>query len=158
MGSTHSFLATQGLPHTGVSVISPSTLLRLPAALYGTGPALSAVPVYVSSTRARIRLRLRVVSSPASAAQAPRGLAPSPRVQRAFSLCGPSACRRSGLRKSLDRNRGPVCHVGGSGFTGAEFSPFPSPHLLPPVGMGQLFSGVSQSLCFANRRRCVQAG
>ena len=33
-------------------------------------------------------------------------LAPSPRVRRAFSLRGPSARRRSGLRKSLDRNRG----------------------------------------------------
>ena len=53
---------------------------------------------------------------------------------------------------------GPVCRVGGGGFSGAEFSPFPSPRLLPPVGMGRLFSGVSQSLCFANRRRCVPAG
>ena len=62
-------------------------------------------------------------------AKQPAVLAPSPRVLRAFSLCGerpgqpgvwrpfpwrgapfpssgPSACRRSGLRKSLDRNRG----------------------------------------------------
>ena len=62
-----------------------------------------------------------------------------------------------GLRKSLDRNQGPVCSVGGSGFSGAEFAPFPSPCLLPPAGMGQLFSGVSQSLCFANHRRCVPA-
>ena len=30
----------------------------------------------------------------------------SPRMRRAFSLRGPSARRRSGLRKSLDRNRG----------------------------------------------------
>ena len=34
----------------------------------------------------------------------------------------------------------------------------PPPCLLPPAGMDQLFSGVSQSLCFANRRQCVQAG
>ena len=34
----------------------------------------------------------------------------------------------------------------------------PPPCLLPPAGMGRLFSGVSQSLCFANRRRCVPAG
>ena len=53
---------------------------------------------------------------------------------------------------------GPACRVGGGGFSGAEFAPFPSPRLLPPVGMGRLFSGVSQSLCFANRRRCVPAG
>ena len=30
----------------------------------------------------------------------------SPLARRAFSLRGPSACRRSGLRKSLDKNRG----------------------------------------------------
>ena len=29
-----------------------------------------------------------------------------------------------------------VCRVGGGGFSGAEFSPFPSPRLLPPVWMG----------------------
>ena len=55
-------------PHcgrTGVSVLSLSTLHRLPAALYGAGPALSAVPVFVYSTKARIRLCLRFVPSPA---------------------------------------------------------------------------------------------
>ena len=54
--STHRVLATLGLPHTGVSVLSPSTLLRLLAALYGAGPALSAVPVFGYSTKARIWL------------------------------------------------------------------------------------------------------
>ena len=44
--STLRVLATLSLPRTGVSVLSPSTLLRLPAALYGVGPALSAVPVF----------------------------------------------------------------------------------------------------------------
>ena len=38
--------------------------------------------------------------------RAARGLAPSPRARRAFSLRGPSARRRSGLRKSSDRTRG----------------------------------------------------
>ena len=104
VGSTRRVLATLGLPRTGVSVLSPSTLLRLPAALYGAGPALSAVPVFQSSTKARIRLCLRFVSSPV--AQAARGLALSPRARRAFSLRGPSARRRSGLRKYSDRNRG----------------------------------------------------
>ena len=61
----------------------------------------------------------------------PEAWAHSPRVGRAFSLRGPSTRRRSGLRKSLDRNQGPVCSVGGDGFSGAEFSPFPSP--LPPT-------------------------
>ena len=111
MGSTTRVPATLGLPHSWVSALSPSTLLRLPAALYGAGPALSAVPVFGSSTKAQIRLRLRVVSSPASAVQAARGLgalspvaarrfpprraaraarglAPSLRARRAFSLRG----------------------------------------------------------------------
>ena len=65
VGRTHSVPATLGLPRTGVSVLSPSTLLRLPAALYGAGPALSAVPVFGSSTKAWIQLRLHFVSSPA---------------------------------------------------------------------------------------------
>ena len=63
--STHRVPATLGLPHTGVSVLSPSILLRLPAALYGAGPVLSAVPVFGSSTKAQIPLRLRFVPSPA---------------------------------------------------------------------------------------------
>ena len=44
--------------------------------------------------------------SPRRAARAARGLAPSPRARRAFSLRGPSTRRWSGLRKSLDKNRG----------------------------------------------------
>ena len=68
------------------------------------------------------------------AAQTARGLAHSPRVRCAFSLCSPCARHRSGLRKSLDRDRGPVCSVGGGGFSGAEFAPFPSP--LPPSSSG----------------------
>ena len=39
-------------------------------------------------------------------ARQPEVLAASPRVRRAFSLRGSSARRRSGLRKSFDRNRG----------------------------------------------------
>ena len=62
-GSTRRVPATLGLPRTGVSVLSPSTLLRLPVVLYGVGPVLSAVPVFGYSTKARIRLRLRVVPS-----------------------------------------------------------------------------------------------
>ena len=63
--STYRVLATLGLPRPGVSVLSPSTLLRLLAALYGAGPALSAVSVFRYSTKVRIHLRLRFVSSPA---------------------------------------------------------------------------------------------
>ena len=155
VGSTPRVPATLGLPRRGVSVLSPSTLLRLPAALYGAGPALSAVPVFGSSTKARIRLRPRVVSSPASAVQAAKGLcalsrvrhafslrgerlrqpeilAVSPRVRRAFSLRGPR--RWSGLRKSLNRTRGLFAGWERGGFSGAEFAPFPSPR--PPTSSG----------------------
>ena len=86
-------------PFRGVCAF-PSTLLQLPAALYGAGPALSAVPVFRSSTKARIRLRLRVVSYPASAVQAARGLRALSLVRSAFSLLGeqlrqPEACAPS---------------------------------------------------------------
>ena len=82
--STHRVPATLGLPRSRMSVLLPS-ILRLPAALYGAGPALSAVPVFRYSTKARIWLRLRFVSSPASAVQAARGLgALSPGAVRLF--------------------------------------------------------------------------
>ena len=38
------------------------------------------------------------------------------------------------LRKSLDRIWGPLCSVGGGGFSGVVFTPFPSP--LPPTSCG----------------------
>ena len=65
--------------HTGFApaqrcVLSSSTLLRLPAALYGVGPPLHAVPVLGYSTKAWTRLGLRFVPSPARAAQAARSL------------------------------------------------------------------------------------
>ena len=63
--------------------------------------------------------------------------------------------RPLGSQEVFRQDSGPVCQVGGGGFSGAEFAPFPSPCLLPPAGMGRLFSGVSQSLCFANHRRRV---
>ena len=93
--STHRVPATLGLPHTGVSVLSPSTLLRLPAALYGAGPALSAVPVFRSSTKARIRLRLHVVSSPPQRFRQPEACTPSPRHGAPF----PSMVSGSGSQR-----------------------------------------------------------
>ena len=173
VGSTPRVPATLGLPRTGVSVLSPSTRLRLPAALYGAGPVLSAVPVFASSTEAQIRLRLRVASSPASAGQAARGLRalspglarlfpPRPQqalpdgflqlafVQRSWPLAATLLAADVDHQESQEVFRqepGPVCRVGGGGFSGAEFAPCPSPRLLPPAGMGRLFSAVSQSLC-----------
>ena len=92
VGSTRRVPATLGLPRTGVSVLSPSTLLRLPAALYGAGPALWAVPVFRSSTKAQTRLSLRFVPSPARAVQAARSLAGtlSPGVVRLLPSAAPA--------------------------------------------------------------------
>ena len=95
---------------------------------------------------------------PRRAARAARGLAPSPRACRAFSLRCPSTRRRSGLRKSLDRNRGRFAGWEGVAYLGLSLPLCPPRCLLPTAGMGQLFSGVSQSLCFANRPRCLPAG
>ena len=90
-------LATLGLPRSRVCVLSPSALLRLPAALYGAGPALRAVPVFGYSTKARTRLGQRFVPSPAQAAQAARSLtgALSPDAVRLLPSAAPasvSAC------------------------------------------------------------------
>ena len=90
--------------------------------------------------------------------RAARGLAASPWARRAPSLRGPSARRRSGLRKSSDRTRGLFAGREGVASLGLSLPLSPPPRLLPPAGMGRLFSGVSQSLCFANRRRCVPPG
>ena len=73
-----------------------------------------------------------------------------------FPSAAPARAAESGLRKSLGRNRGPVCSVGGGGFSGAEFAPFPSP--LPPTSSGDGPALLwSFSVPFANRRQCVRA-
>ena len=105
----------------------------------------------------------------------------SPRMRRAFSLRGPSAhCRSVPTACVCSEELASSCDPPGSGCrpskisvilqtgTGGRFAMWegvaslglnlplsPPPCLLPPVGMGQLFSGVSQSLCFANRWQCV---
>ena len=161
VGSTRSVLATLGLPPlTGAF---PSTLLRLPAALYGAGPALPAVPVFGYSTKARTRLGLRFVPSPAGAAQAAQSLTGAlsrvlctfspPRAQHQFPRAPVGACtlclflgaglyprpsRRmstiQNLMKSLVRNWEPVCSVVGGAVSGAKSTPFPSP--LSPASSG----------------------
>ena len=54
------------------------------------------------------------------------GLALSPWARRAFSLRGPHA-PPAGSQGVFRQEPGPVCRVGGGGFSGAEFAPFPSP-------------------------------
>ena len=139
VGSTPRVPATLGLPRTGVSVLSPSTLLRLPAALYRASPALSADPVFGSSTEARIRLHLSVVSSPPQQFRQPEAWAPSPWVRLAFSLRGPSARRRSGLRKSSDRNRGLFAGWEGVASLGLSLPLSPPPASFLQRGWGGSF-------------------
>ena len=77
---------------------------------------------------------------PQRAAQAARGLAPSPRARRAFSLRGPSARCWSGLRKSLDRNRGLFAEWEGVASLGLSFllSPPPASYLQRGWGSSSL--------------------
>ena len=158
VGSTRRVPATLGLPRTGVSVLSPSTLLRLLAALYGAGPALSAVPVFGYSTIARVRLCLRFVPSPPERLRPPGACrARSPRVLRAFSpprpqprfppmqvgcvrlvfSCEPpGGCRPSRISGCLWLETGGLLQFadGRGAVSGAEFAPVPS--LLPPASAG----------------------
>ena len=130
MDSTPCVLATLGLPRTRVSVLS-----RLHCSgfrLLYMEQALRCVRFQLSGTPQKRGFGCAFLGLSGSGSQRPR--AHFPRVRRAFSLRGPSAHRRWGLRKSLDRYQGPVCRVGGGGFSGAEFAPFPSP--LPPTSSG----------------------
>ena len=59
--------------------------------------------------------------------RAARGLVPSPRARCAFSLHGPSARRRSGLRESSDRNRGLFAGWEGAASLGLSLPLSPPP-------------------------------
>ena len=73
-------------PRSRVCVLSPSTLLRLPAALYGACHALRAVPVFGFSTKAQTWLGLRFVPYlPEQLRQPGASRAHSPQVRCAFS-------------------------------------------------------------------------
>ena len=70
VGSTRSVQPHWVCPAHGC-VLSPSTPLRLLAALHVAGPALRAVPVFRSSTKAQTQLGLRFVPSPAEQLRQP---------------------------------------------------------------------------------------
>ena len=77
------------------------------------------------------------------------------------SSCDPpgSGCRPSKISVILQTGTGGRFAMWeGVASLGLNLPLSPPPCLLPPVGMGQLFSGVSQSLCFANGWQCVQGG
>ena len=61
------------------------------------------------------------------------GCAFSPGVGRLFPL-QPQRAPPVGSQEVFRQDPGPVCRVGGGGFSGAEFAPFPSP--LPPSSSG----------------------
>ena len=65
---------------------------------------------------------LRAFSLRGERLRQPEVLAASPRARRAFSLRGPV-----GSQEVFRQDPGPVCQVGGGGFSGAEFAPFPPP-------------------------------
>ena len=164
VGSTPRVPATLGLPRSRVSVLSPSTLLRLPAALYGAGPALYAVPVFRYSTKAQTRLRLHSVPSrPGQLRQPGACRAHSPWVRCAFSpprfqpqfppapvgcVClmfsrdHPSGCQPSRTSGSLWLETGGLFAAWeGMPSLGPNLPLSPSPCLLPPAGMGQSTAG-----------------
>ena len=170
VGSTHRVPATLGLPRTGVSVLSLSALLRLPAALYGAGPVECGSSFRVlhnsadSVAPACCFPRLSDSGSqglgrPPSGCGMPFPSAPSGpgsqslgRTHLGFGALFPPRPQRAppvGSQEVFRQEPGPVCRVGGGGFSRAEFAPFPSPCLFPPAGMGRLFSRVWQ---------CVRAG
>ena len=144
------------------ALLSPSTLLRLPAALCGAGPALHTVPVFGSSTKARARLRLLFASSPperlrqpgACRALSPRVRAPSPlrgpslsfhprlsgaRARRVPAPCvSPRPSRRvwtiQNLRTSLNRDWRPACSAVGARSSGPSLPLSSTPCLQSPRG------------------------
>ena len=157
--STCSVPATLGLPLLAAPVLSPSTLLRLQAALQGAGPELRAVPVFGYSTKAQTRLGLRFVPSPAGAAQAARSLRStlSPGAVRLIpSAVTASVSVHAGWvhlvsvlgswslaatlpadvnhpeSLSLVRNWEPVCSLVGVPSLGPSLPLSPPPGLLPP--------------------------
>ena len=92
VGSIPRVPATLGLPRTGVSVLSPSTLLRLPAAYMEQ--ALCWVRFQFSGPpqkRGFCCACVLCLPQPQRLRQ-PGAWTPSPRVWRALSLRGPSAC------------------------------------------------------------------
>ena len=147
--------------HTGCAfahrcVLSPTTLLRLLAALYGAGPALRAVPVFQYYTKAQIRLGLHFVPSATREAQVTRSLtgALSPGVVRllpsvvlasvsahtsrvcaacvyswelASSRDPPGGCRPSRISGSLWLENGGLLQFGRGCHLCGRVCPFPLP-------------------------------
>ena len=146
-------------------VLFPSTLLRLPAALQGVGPALRAVSVFGFSTKTWTRLGLRFVpSQPEQLGKPGAWWAHSPRVRCSFSppraqpqfpwapvryVCLVSILGSWPLATTLllvvdhpesqevfGWKLGACLQFGRGAISGAAFAPFTSPLPLPPTGDG----------------------
>ena len=164
VGSTRRVPATLGLPRTGVSVLSPSTLLRLPAALYGAGPALSAV---------RFQVLHKSMDSVAPVFCAFPGLSSSgsQRLGRPLPGCGapggswPLAATLPAAdvdhpesQEVFRRNQGLFAVWKGVASLELSLPLSPPPCLLPPAGMGRLFLWSFSVPLFCEPPACVRAG
>ena len=129
MGSTRRVLARQP------AVLVPSPRVRRAFSLRGERPGQPGVwrPLH-----RRTAPFPSAVSGPGS-----QRLCALSKGTASLFLLRPQRAPPVGSQEVLRQEPGPVCRVGGAGFSGAEFAPFPSPCLLPPAGMGRLFSGVS---------------
>ena len=126
-----------GTPFPSAASGSGSQRLRHTLPRYGA-PFPSAAPA-----RAACGLRLFRVSEELASSRDPPG----------------GRCRPSRISGILQIGTGGLFAVWeGVASLGLSLPLSPPPCLLPPAGMGRLFSAFSQSLCFANRRRCVPAG
>ena len=101
--------------------------------------------------------RRALARQPQRAAWAARGLQALSQGAVCLLPPRPQRARRSGLRESLDRNRGLFAGWEGVASLGLSLPLAPPPASFLQRGWGGT-SRVSQSLCFANRRRCVPAG
>ena len=158
-GAGEGLARERGWRGRGAGAAFSSTLLRLPAALYGAGPAPRAVPALGCSTKARSKKlclprpsgsgsreldgrplpgcgTLSLLRSP-SLSFRPRRLVPAPCVS-------PRPSRRmspiQNLRRSLIRNWRPVCSAVGAAVLGAESAPFPAPLPTASGGAGPVCS------------------
>ena len=91
-------------PYRGVCAF-PVYTAQAPGCSIWSGPVLSAVPVFGPPQKRGFGCSCVLCLPQPERLRQPEAWAPSPRMRRAFSLRGPSTCRRLGFRKSLDRNR-----------------------------------------------------
>ena len=162
MESTRRVPATLGLPRTGVSVgvcAFPVYTAQAPGCSIWSGPCTECGSSFRVLHKSLDSVVPAFCAFPGLSGSGSQGLGRTlPGCGTPFPSAAPARPAQSGLRKSLERNRGLFAGWEGVASLGLSLPLSPPLCLLPPSGMGRLFSGVSQSLCFANRRQCVRAG